>query len=133
MEIKDFGGKVHVMNVKDIAKENETFRTAIWTGTKLQMTVMTIAAGVEMGIEVHNTEDQIYRIEKGEGRFESGATKENLDNSVNFEKGDSIFVPAGEWHNIINTGAKAIKMSSVYGPAHHAFGTVHATAADDVH
>ncbi|UKS28053.1 cupin domain-containing protein [Paenibacillus sp. HWE-109] len=130
IELKDFGRAPFVVNINEATKQNGTFRTAIWTGNNLQVTAMSINVGEDIGLEVHPTVDQFLRIEEGQGIVRMGDTKDNL----NFEKrvydGYAIMVPAGKWHNVINTGNKPLKLYSIYAPPQHPFGTVHKTKAD---
>ena len=130
---KDMGPNVHALHLKDATKENTTFRTAIWTGKNLQLTVMSIAPGDDIGMEVHTKEDQFFRIEKGNARLEAGEDKDNMTFVQDVKKGFGIFIPAGTWHNIINTGDEALKLYTIYAPTHHAHGTVHVTKDDDTH
>lgn len=126
--MKDFGPNPYVVDIEELTLENDTFRTAAWTGTNLQMTLMAIQPGDDIGIEVHEDHDQFLRIEQGEARVEMGPSAEAL--SASEAKEDfAIFVPAGVWHNIINTGNTPLKLYSIYAPAEHAHGTVHETKA----
>ncbi|RFA34312.1 cupin [Virgibacillus dokdonensis] len=125
--LKDYGGKPYVVNIEEATEENETFRTAIWTGDHLQVTVMSIPVGGDVGLEVHPNVDQFLRIEEGEGITQMGNTKDNLTFQRNVYDDYAIMVPAGTWHNITNTGDKPLKLYSIYGPPNHPFGTVHRT------
>lgn len=125
--LKDYGGKPYVVNIEEATEENETFRKAIWTGDHLQVTVMSIPVGGDVGLEVHPNVDQFLRIEEGEGITQMGNTKDNLTFQRNVYDDYAIMVPAGTWHNITNTGDKPLKLYSIYGPPNHPFGTVHRT------
>ncbi len=133
MADQDMGGQPWVVNIEDLTTENDTFRTAKWTGTNLQMTVMSIPVGEDVGLEVHGDIDQFLRVEKGKARVEMGDKEDNLDYSEEAEDDFAIFVPAGKWHNIVNVGDEPLKLYSIYAPAEHPKGTVHLTAADDPH
>ncbi|MFA7082094.1 MAG: cupin domain-containing protein [Bacteroidales bacterium] len=128
---KDYGPEPLVIDIEDYTISNENFRTTIWTGSTIQMTLMSIPVGGDIGLEQHIGIDQFLRIEEGKGKVYMGDTKENLD----FVKvvGDDmvVLVPAGKWHNIVNTGDKPLKIYSIYGPVEHPHGTVHKTQADD--
>lgn len=132
IELKDYGKTPFVVDINEAAKQNNTFRTAIWTGNHLQVTVMSINVGEDIGLEVHPDVDQFLRVEEGQGVVRMGDTKENL----NFEKrvydDYAIMVPAGKWHNLINTGNKPLKLYTIYAPPEHPFGTVHRTKRDAV-
>lgn len=129
---RDFGGKPFVIDINKAAKKNNTYRTAIWTGDHLQVTLMSINSGEDIGLEIHPHVDQFLRIEQGEGIVQMGKSKNNL----NFEKrvydDSAIFIPAGTWHNLTNTGSMPLKLYSIYAPPNHPFGTIHATKQDAI-
>ncbi len=119
--------------VEDIEKatlENENFRAALFTGAHSQLTVMSIEVGGEIGLEVHPDNDQFLRIEQGKAKVEFGESQDKLTESYDVEDDWAIIVPAGVWHNVTNTGNEALKVYSIYSPAHHPEGTVHKTKAD---
>ncbi|MGD8191302.1 cupin domain-containing protein [Brevibacillus ginsengisoli] len=129
-ELKDYGPNPFVININEAAKQNNTFRTAIWTGKHLQVTLMTINVGEDIGLEIHPTLDQFLRIEEGQGLVQMGKSKDRLDFQANVYDDFAIVVPAGTWHNLINTGNTPLKLYSIYAPPQHPFGTVHQTKAD---
>lgn len=131
-ELKDNGPGPYVVDIEELTLENDTFRTAVWTGAHLQMTVMSIPVGGDIGKEVHHKEDQFLRIEQGRGLVQMGPTEDEV--TFEAEVGDdwAVLVPVGVWHNITNVGDEPMKVYSIYGPPHHDFGTVHQTQADDV-
>ncbi len=131
--LEDFGGNPLVINIEDYTLENDNFRTAIWTGEFLQLTVMSIPVGGEIGLEVHHDIDQFLRIEQGKGQVYMGDAEDNLDFTQIVEDDFAVLVPAGKWHNIKNIGDEVLKVYSIYGPAEHPHGTVHKTIEDDVH
>ncbi len=131
-ELKDNGPGPYVVNIEDTTLENETFRTAIWTGKHLQMTVMSIPVGGDVGLEKHEKEDQFLRVEQGRALVQMGPEEDVVTFEAEVEDDWVILVPVGVWHNIINVGDEPLKLYSIYGPPHHAFGTVHQTQADDV-
>ena len=110
--------------------QNLNFRTAIWTGNYLQMTLMSIPPCGEIGQEMHPDTDQLLRIEQGIALVKMGKIKNQWNFQQSVSKGDAIFVPAGTWHNVINMGKNHLKVSSVYAPPNHPWGTVHHTKAD---
>jgi len=119
--------------VGDIEREtidNETFRTVVWTGDHSQLTVMSIPPGEDIGKEVHPDHDQFLRIEQGSGRVEMGPTENEVELTEDVGADWAIVVPAGVWHNVVNTGDGDLKVYSIYSPAEHPPGTVHATKAD---
>ena len=110
--------------------ENETFRTVLWTGDHSQLTVMSIPAGEDIGKEVHPDHDQFLRIEQGSGRVEMGPSEDEVEVTQDVGADWAIVVPAGVWHNVVNTGDGELKVYSIYSPAQHPPGTVHPTKAD---
>ena len=96
----------------------------------MQMTLMAIQPGEDIGLEVHTDHDQFLRVEQGLGLVQMGASEDTLDFEANVEGDDAIFVPAGIWHNVTNTGDAPLKLYSIYAPAEHPHGTVHATKAE---
>ncbi len=129
-EIKDYGKEPFVVNIEQVTKRNNTFRTALWTGEYFQVTVMSIPVGEDIGLEVHPETDQFIRIEEGQGLVQMGDSKDRLDFEANAYDDFAIMVPAGKWHNITNTGNKPLKVYVIYAPPEHPFGTVHVTKAD---
>lgn len=130
MDITDNGPKPYVVDIEKLTKENENFRTAGWTGVYLQMTLMTIPVGGDVGLEVHPDTDQFLRLEQGKAKVSMGASKDSLDKEWDAEDDFAIFVPADTWHNIVNVGDEPLKLYSIYAPPHHPFGTVHKTQVD---
>ena len=126
----DHGPKPFVTNIMRVARQNQNFRTAFWTGCHLQMTLMTIVPCGEIGVEMHPDTDQFIRIEEGQALVRMGGCRENLDFQCRLRAGDAIFVPSGTWHNVINTGNCPLKLSSIYAPPQHPRGTIHRTKAE---
>jgi mannose-6-phosphate isomerase-like protein (cupin superfamily) len=119
--------------VGDIEKatlENDTFRTALFTGEHTQLTVMRLAPGEDIGREAHDGIDQFLRIEQGTARVELGTTEEQIDETHEVEDDWAIIIPAGVWHNVVNTGDGELKLYSLYSPPEHPDGTVHRTKAE---
>lgn len=126
----DHGPNPYVLDIESVTKENEAFRDTLWTGKYLQMTVMAIPAGGEIGAEVHEDHDQFLRLEAGRGRILIGADEDNLDVNRVVEDDYAIFVPAGKWHNFINEGKETVKLYSIYAAPDHVKGTFHQTKED---
>lgn len=127
---RDYGDKPFVIDIEDAAERNNYFRTALWTGKHLQLTLMSINPGEDIGLEVHPDIDQFLRIEEGRGLVTMGASQNNLDFQRSVGEDDVILVPAGTWHNLTNTGRTPLKLYSIYAPPEHPFGTVHVTKRD---
>ena len=123
----DFGPRPFVVDIEKATLANNTFRTALWSGTHMQLTVMCIAPGEDIGLEVHPHVDQFLRLEQGRGVTMMGLTEDNLVFVQPVFADSAVFVPAGTWHNIINTGDEPMKLYSIYAPPNHAPGTVHET------
>lgn len=126
--MQDYGPNPYVVDIEELTLENTNFRTAAWTGSNMQMTLMSIEPGDDIGLEVHEDHDQFLRIEEGTARVEMGPNENELK-FYDAEDDFAIFVPAGVWHNIINTGDEPLKLYSIYAPAEHEHGTVHETKA----
>lgn len=127
----DYGGKPFTINIEKATLMNNNFRTTLWTGNYLQLTLMSIKPGEDIGLEVHPDLDQFLRIEQGQGVVIMGDTRENLCFQDKVYENCAIIIPAGMWHNIINTGRVPIKLYSIYAPPQHPFGTLHQTKQDE--
>ncbi|WP_243577925.1 cupin domain-containing protein [Clostridium minihomine] len=125
--IKDCGPDPLVINIAKATKDNKNYRTTLWTGKYLQLTLMNIKPGKSIGLEVHPHLDQFIRIEQGTGLVKMGDSKDKLNFQKPVQEGYAIVIPAGKWHNLINTGKQPLKLYSVYAPPQHARGTVHET------
>ncbi|WP_028545624.1 cupin domain-containing protein [Paenibacillus taiwanensis] len=129
LTITDYGPNPLVLNIDQAAKQNQTYRTALWTGKHFQVTLMSINVGEDIGLEVHPTTDQFIRIEEGQGLVQMGDRKDNLDFQTMAYKDYAIIIPAGKWHNLTNTGHTPLKIYVIYAPPQHPYGTVHETKA----
>jgi len=125
----DHGPNPYVTNINRATLGNANYRKAIWTGRYLQSTVMAIPPGGEIGLEVHPDTDQFLRVEGGFGMAMMGPTEQNLNYRQPVRNDTAIFVPAGTWHNVVNTGRVPLKLYSIYAPPHHPHGTVQRTKA----
>ena len=126
----DCGPEPFVANIACAAGQNQNFRTALWTGCHLQMTLMCIPPCGDIGVETHPDTDQFIRVEDGKAVVMMGDCKNRLDAKCCLNTGDAVFIPSGTWHNIVNTEKCPLKLSSIYAPPHHPRGTVHRTKAD---
>jgi len=112
----------YVGNIETITEGNQNFRQVLFTGQHAQLVVMSLLPGEDIGMEVHDTVDQFFRIESGEGKVVM-----NGEESA-FGPGFAIIVPAGTQHNVIATSA--VKLYTLYSPPNHPDGTVHVTKAE---
>lgn len=111
-------------NIEKRTVENEDFRRVLYTGHNLQLVLMTLPPGCDIGEEVHPDRDQFFRFEEG-----SGVVKiDGVENRV--EEDFAVIVPAGARHNVINTGDAPLRLYTIYGPPEHKDGVVQATKAD---
>lgn len=133
MVLTDYGPKPFVINIDRATRQNSAFRTALWTGNHLQLTLMSINPGEDIGLEIHPDVDQFLRVEQGQGLVKMGQSKDNLDFQRRVGDGYAIIIPACTWHNLFNTGSVPLKLYSIYAPPQHPKGTVHRTKADAEH
>lgn len=123
----DCGPEPCVRNVEKSTIQNQNFRTAVWTGCNMQMTLMCIPGHGEIGLEIHEDTDQFIRVEQGRAVVKMGTSQRQLEFQKEIGKGDVVFVPAGTWHNVINVVNCPLKASVIYAPPHHPWGTIHRT------
>jgi mannose-6-phosphate isomerase-like protein (cupin superfamily) len=126
----DAGPEPFVVDIENATLANERYRTTLWTGTHLQMTVMHIDPGHDIGLEVHPDGDQFLRVEAGRARVQMGPARDDLPFDETVEDDWVIMVPAGAWHNVTNIGDQPLKVYALYGPPEHPHGTVHQTKAE---
>jgi len=110
-------------NIEKLTLENENFRKVLYTGKHSQLVLMSLAPNEEIGMEVHEENDQFFRFEKGQGKvFIDG-------NEYKVEDGSAVVVPAGSQHNVV-AGEEGLKLYTIYSPAHHKDGIVRVTKAE---
>lgn len=126
----DYGPNPYVTNIEQMAIRNQNFRTVIWTGEHMQATLMCIPPCGEIGLEIHPSTDQFIRIEQGCAIVIMGKLKNYMDFRQNMSKNDAVFIPAGNWHNIMNVGKQVLKVSVLYAPPNHPKDTIHRTKED---
>ncbi len=127
---KDLGAKPQVFPIRKEVCNNTTFRSAVWTGKNLQVTMMCIPVGGEIGLEFHEDVEQLLQIESGVARVYMGKTKPEVKCLGLADNKNLIIIPTKTWHNIINVGRTPLKLYSVYAPPQHPFGTVHKKKLD---
>ncbi|GAA4284384.1 hypothetical protein GCM10022261_19150 [Brevibacterium daeguense] len=130
-DLTDHGPNPYVINIEEATLANENFRSTLWTGQHIQMTVMSIPVGGDIGLEVHPETDQFLRLEQGRGRVQMGPSKDELTFDEEVSDDWVILVPAGSWHNVTNIGDEPMKVYAIYGPPEHVHGTVHKTQEDE--
>lgn len=125
----DIGPKPQSFDIERATKQNADYRAVAWSGRYLQVTLMSIPVGGDIGLEAHPETDQFLRLETGNGRVQMGDTKDQLTFDETVSDGWCVVVPAGIWHNITNIGATPMQLYAIYAPAHHTPGKVQSTAA----
>jgi len=116
----------YVGKIEDLTLKNAYFRQVLFTGKYAQLVVMCLQPGEEIGNEVHPAVDQFFRLEQGEAKFVFNGVEEYI-----VHDGDAVVVPAGAYHNVINTSKTGqLKLYTVYSPPNHPDGTVHKTKAE---
>jgi mannose-6-phosphate isomerase-like protein (cupin superfamily) len=113
----------YVDDIQRATLDNETFRTVLYTGEHLQLVVMTLKPGEEIGEEVHEDRDQFFRFEEGQGEVLIDGKAHRVEDDF------GVIVPAGAQHNVRNTGSKPLKLYTIYGPPEHKDKVVHKTRA----
>ena len=116
--------KGFVGNLGELAEKNSNFRRVLYTGRELQLVLMSLPPGEDIGEEVHPDRDQFFRVEKGSGEVWIDGRKTSVEADFAF------IVPAGAKHNVKNTGRKPLSLYTLYAPPEHADGTVHVTKAE---
>ena len=117
-------------DIERLTLENTDFRRVVYTGEHTQLTLMRLAPGEDIGWETHGHLDQFLRLEQGQARVEFGSSKDSIDESLDVSDDWALIVPAGVWHNVVNTGQTEVKLYSLYSPPEHPDGTVHVTKAE---
>lgn len=130
MTMRDIGPQPHAFDLEHAAQANRAYRSVAWSGRHLQVTLMSIPVGGEIGLEMHAETDQFLRLDAGSGLVQMGPGKDQLTFRCEVADGWCILVPAGTWHNVTNTGDTPMQVYTIYAPAHHAPGRLQQTAAD---
>lgn len=116
--------KGFVDDIEKSTNENSDFRRVLYTGKNLQLVLMSLQPGEDIGEEVHDDRDQFFRVETGNGEVSIDGRRTKIEDDT------VVIVPAGARHNVRNTGEKPLKLYTIYGPPEHVDRTVHATKAD---
>ncbi len=115
--------KGYVDNIERRTIENDDFRRVLYTGKNIQLVLMTLKPGEEIGEEVHEDRDQFFRVEEGQGEVRIDGAASQIEDDF------AVIVPAGARHNVINTGSAPLRLYTIYGPPEHKDKRVHATKA----
>ena len=129
-QLTDYGPYPFVTDIEEVTKRNTNFRTALCTGQHLQVTLMSLLPGEDIGLEQHPNLDQFIRIEQGKGVVMMGDDPSNPNFQQMVSDDYALIIPAGKWHNLTNIGNVPLKLYSVYAPVQHPYGTVQPTKAD---
>jgi len=127
---QDYGPNPYVVDIEQAVEENPYFRRALWTGRHMQVVLMSLRPGEDIGLEMHPNVDQFIRIEDGDGLVQMGTSRDRLDIQRRVEDGYTVMIPAGTWHNLTNIGHEPLKLYTIYAPPEHPHGTVHRTKAE---
>ncbi len=128
MTTTDIGPDPDAFDLETETVNNPNYRSVRWSGRYLQLTLMSIPPGSDIGLEKHAETDQFLRLDGGRGRVQMGPQKNELTFDQEVSDGWCVLVPAGTWHNIINVGQDPLQLYTIYAPAHHKPGTTHSTA-----
>ena len=116
--------KGFVDNIEDLTNDNRDFRRVLYTAKRIQLVLMALRPGEDIGEEVHHDRDQFFRVETGKGEIWIDGVMTKVEDDM------AMIVPAGARHNVKNTGGKPLKLYTLYAPPEHIDGTVHATKSD---
>jgi mannose-6-phosphate isomerase-like protein (cupin superfamily) len=129
IRIEDVGPRLQAFDIEQATQKNSDYRSIVWSGHFLQVTLMSIPVGGDIGLEAHPETDQFLRLEAGSGRVQMGAAKDLMTFDARVSDGWCVLVPAGTWHNVTNVGTTPMPVYAIYAPAHHAPGKVQPTSA----
>jgi mannose-6-phosphate isomerase-like protein (cupin superfamily) len=116
--------KGFIEDIEKLTEENTDFRRVLYTGKNIQLVLMSLKPGEEIGEEVHDDRDQFFRVEQGTGEVMIDDVRTPVKSD------DAIIVPAGAKHNVVNNGSEPLRLYTIYGPPEHKDGTIRATKAE---
>lgn len=119
-----------VGDIEALSLDNTNFRTVLHTAKNLQLTVMCLQSGEEIGVEMHDHLDQFIRVEAGQARITLGPSADEIETTHDLADDWAVIIPGGVWHNVINSGSGPLRLYSLYTPPEHEDGAVHPTKAD---
>jgi mannose-6-phosphate isomerase-like protein (cupin superfamily) len=117
-------------NIEEATTANDYFREVLFTAGNLQLVVMSLAPGEEIGLEMHDHLDQFIRVEAGRAKVTLGPSESQVAETHDLEDDWAVVIPGGTWHNVINTGDEPLKLYTIYGPPEHPIGALHRTKAE---
>ncbi len=117
--------KGYVGNIEKVTESNGNYREVVYTGSHMQLVVMALQVGEEIGMEKHDTHDQFFRVEIGQAKIVMDGEESIIS------AGEAAIVPAGAEHNVINAGEEILKLYTIYAPPQHPAGTIQQTKADE--
>lgn len=123
--VRDYSNEFFSADLNKIVINNENFRTALWTGNNLQLTLMCINPKESIGTEIHQNVDQFFMVTSGNGMILMGNNQSMSEYKSKLDSGTVAIVPAGKWHNVINIGETPLKLFSIYAPPQHKKETIH--------
>ncbi len=123
-EFIDRGNEPIVLNLSRATRQNDKKMRVLWTGEKMQMTVMAIPSGSEVGLEMHDGTDQLIIVEDGVCEVHMGNARDRLTMRAVVDGGYGVVVPRGTYHNLKNVGKGTLRLVSVYAPKEHPYGAV---------
>lgn len=126
---EDVGPAPQSFDLEQATRENRNYRAVAWSGRYLQVTLMSIPVGGDIGLEMHPETDQFLRLDAGRGRAQIGAAEDDLTFDREVADGWCVLIPAGTWHNVTNIGDEPMQVYAVYAPAHHKPGKIQQTAS----
>lgn len=129
LTIEDIGPQPQSFDIDRATIANPDYRSVAWSGRYLQVTLMSIPVGGDIGLEAHPETDQFLRLEAGKGKVRMGTSADHLTFEGEVSEGWCVLVPAGTWHNITNTGTRPMQVYTIYAPAHHKPAKVQGTQA----
>jgi mannose-6-phosphate isomerase-like protein (cupin superfamily) len=125
--LSDSGPNPFIFNTSELTKSNGAYRQTPWTGQHLQITLMNILPGDDIGMEIHEDTDQFICVVAGIGHARLGTSKDEVTLMQGVSAGWAVVVPAGTWHDITNTGTENLKVYTIYAPIKHPHNTIHET------
>ncbi|MBD3107246.1 cupin domain-containing protein [Bacillus sp. AGMB 02131] len=125
--LTDYGGQPFVVNIHQATLRNDTYRTALWTGSQFQITLMSLNKGEDIGLQMFPDIDVFLHVSQGKGLVQMGKDQNHIDFVRKIDPQTAIIVPAGMWNNIVNVGDGPLKLYSIYAPPNHPIGTIYAT------